>query len=176
MKKGIDLGLTIIKCQNKSGTDSLKELHHQVNDVFFPNTYRYIDHKLANRMYDELCVLGKKLSDLRVPESAAAKKAELLTELRKRCKILKEYKEISNTVEDVPQMQSNLNWFVHTYIDAKKNDNIKPQEVLDLLVESRRLWDAFSPFEQHLRTDHFIKANGELLRWFESKYSIRELD
>lgn len=176
LKQGIEIGVNPIKCEAKEGTDKLKEYHHQINDILYKNRYKYIDQKLAITMYTALCDLGVKIDELEVPERARAKKKELITKLRTVCLALRDYKKEHQTVEDVALMQKALGWFVHTYIDAKKNDNIKPEEVLDMLVESRRLWDAFSPFEQYLRTDHFIKANGELLRWFESKYSIRELD
>ena len=176
LKTGNDLNLIPIKCESKEGTDKLKEYHHQINDILYKNRYKYIDQKLANTMYTALCDLGVKIDELEVPERARDKKRELLGKLRTVCTTLKDYRKVYQTEEDVPLMQKALGWFVHTYIEAKKNDDIKPQEVLEMLIESRRLWDAFCPFEQHLRTDTFIKVNGELVRWFESKYSIRELN
>lgn len=176
MLKGVDLKLTIIKCVNKTGTDKLKELHHRANSILYQNTYRYIDPKLANDMYNGLCAIGKELNELTVPEAAKAKKYELIQELRLRCTTLKDYRKQPLTANDVPQMQAALNFFVHQYIDQKKNDQLTPEKVLTMLVESRRLWDVFCAYEQHLNTASFISVNAELLRYFESKYSIREIE
>lgn len=176
MKKGTELGIRPIKCENKSGTDKLKAIHFRINEILYNNAGKWIDPTLANAIYTDLCALGVELDELDVPETARPKKKELLGKLRPICVTLKDYRKLPLTPNDLPQMQAALNFFIHLFIEAKKNDNIKPEEVLAMLVESRRLWDAFCPFEQHLKTDHFIKANGELLRWFESKYSIRELD
>ena len=176
LKQGIDIGVNPIKCDSKEGTEKLKELHHQINDILYNNRYKYIDQKLANTMFTALCDLGVKVDELEVPERAMAKKKELITKLRTVCKALQSYRKERQTVEDVPLMQKALGWFAHTYIVAKQQDEINPKQVLDMLIESRRLWDAFCPFEQHLNTATFVKINGELLRWFESKYSIREID
>lgn len=175
MKKGFELNLTVIKCVNKTGTDKLKELHRRANSVLYPNTYRYIDPKLANAMFDELCAIGKELNELVVPEAAKAKKMELIQELRTRCTSLKDYRKLSLSIDDVPQMQATLNFFVHQYIDLKKADKLTTEQVLPMLVESRRLWDAFCAYEQHLNTASFISVNGELVRWFE-RYTIRKID
>lgn len=176
MKKGNELGIKVIKCENREGTDKLKALHYQINDILYKNTGKYIDQKLAYSLYTDLCGLGVQLDELEVPERAREKKKELLGKLRSICMTLKEYRKQPLTMEDVPLMQKALNWFIHEYIEDKKDDNIKPEKVLELLVESRRLWDAFCAYEQHLKTDTFIKVNGELVRWFDSKYGIRGLD
>lgn len=173
MKRGIDLGLTVIKCQNKTGSDNLKDVHHRVNAVLYNNTYRYIDQKLANKIYDDLCELGKELSGLKVPETARAKKEELLSELRKRCSTLKNYKKITNTVEDLPQMQAAINWVVHLCIDAKEKNELTPEKVLELLKETKRVYEAFKPFEEHLKTDTLVKLNGELVNNIDTNLGIR---
>ena len=176
LRKGTEIGIKPIKCEAKEGTDKLKDLHYRINDILYKNAGKYIDTKLANALYSDLCALGVELDELEVPERAREKKKELLGKLRTVCMSLKDYRKVPMTAEDVPLMQKALNFFIHLYIEAKQNDNIKPQEVLDLLVESRRLWDAYLPFIESLRTDMFIKANTELVNWFDSKYSIRKLD
>lgn len=174
MKKGNELGLTIIKCQNKTGTDNLKDLHRRINAILYVNMYRYIDQQLACDIYTELCGIGKDLSDLKVPESARAKKEELLGELRKRCTVLKDYKKIPNTVDDVPQMQAVINYTVHICVEAKNNNNITPEEVLGLIKETKRVYNAFSPFEEHLKIETLVKFNGELIRYIETTLGIRQ--
>lgn len=176
MKKGTELGVKPLKCENKEGTDKLKAVHFKINDILYNNAGKWIDPTLAETLYTDLCALGVELDELDVPERARAKKKELLSKLRPICVTLKDYRKQPLTANDLPQMQATLNYFIHVYIEAKKNDNIKPEEVLAMLIESRRLYNAFLPFVEQLKTDTFIKINGELVRWFDAKFGIRGLD
>lgn len=175
MKKGTEIGIRPIKCENKEGSDKLRDVHMRINAILYINAGKYIDPKLANTMYKDLCAIGVELDELEVPERAREKKKELLGKLRTVCMALKDYRKQPMTADDVPLMQKALGFFIHNYIEAKQKDDITPQQVLDLLVESRRLWDAYLPFAESLRTDTFIKVNTELVNWFE-RYSIRTFD
>ena len=176
LSRGTELGIRPIKCENREGTDKLKSVHMRINEILYRNAGKYIDMKLANTIYSDLCALGVELDELEVPERAREKKKELLGKLRTVCMTLKDYRKQPQTAADVPTIQKVLNFFIHLWIEAKQKENLTPQEVLDLLIESRRLWDAYLPFEPYLKTAMFIKTNGELAEWFDRKYSIRKLD
>lgn len=171
MNKGIELGLEIIKTQSKQGCESLKVLHHEINDLLFDLKYKYIDQSLANDRYLKLCDCGKRLSELKVPDSAKDKKTEVMTELRKRCIALKHYKDIPNTVDDVPQMQATINFFIHTWIEQKKKE-LTPEIVMDYLKESKRIHNTFLPFADDLNMSTLVKTNGEMLRFIEITYGL----
>ncbi len=173
MKQGKELGLTPIKCENKEGTDKLKDLHHQINDIIYPNYARYIDQALAQTLYKDLCGLGVAVDELEVPERARAKKTELLGKLRTICSNLKDYRKQPQTIEDVPLMQKAINWTVHLCIEAKNKTDLGPDEALSLLKETKRVYDAFKPFEEHLKIETLVKFNGELVNYFDTKYGIR---
>lgn len=173
MKNGKELGLEVIKCQNKQGSEGIRKIHEEINDVLYPNTYKYIDQELAIDMYTKLCDCGKRLSELKVPEGALAKKKELLSELRKRCMVLKDYKNIQNTVEDTPQMQKVVNFFLHQWIE-QKNKQLTSEIILKYLKESKRIYNAFKKWDEHLNLEMLAKANGEMLRCIEITFSIRE--
>lgn len=174
MKKGVDLGLVPIKCENKTGTESLKTIHHRINSILYSNTYRYIDQALAIEMYRNLCGLGKELGELEVPDAAKPKKGEILEALRKCCLALKDYRKIPNTVEDAPDIQKNIGWWLHEYITAKNEGKFdkNPDLALEYVKESKRLYDVAFPFAEHIKLDTLTKGNQELLGMINSKYSI----
>lgn len=172
MKKGEELNLTIIKCTNKTGCESLKALHREINDCLYDLRFKYIDQQLAIERYVRLCDCGKRLSELQVPEAAKAKKSEILGELRKRCLTLKEYKQYSNNFEEVPQMQATINFFLHTWIEQKSKE-LSPEIVISYLRESKRIYDAFFPFMENLKVDTLLKANGEMVNYFDVTFGLR---
>ncbi len=171
MLKGTELGLEIIKTQTKQGCEALKALHHEINSYLYDLKFKYIDQALALDRYLKLCDCGKRLSELKVPDSAKDKKAEIMSELRKRCLVLKQYKEIVNTAEDVPQMQATINFFIHTWIEQKKKE-LTPEIVMGYLKESKRIHDAFLPFADDLNMSTLVKTNGEMLRYIEITYGL----
>lgn len=173
LKQGKQLGLTPIKAENKEGTDKLKDLHYRINDILYVNAGRYIDQALAQSLYKDLCGLGVELDALEVPERARAKKTEILGKLRTICTNLKSYRKDTQTLEDVPLMQKAINWTVHVCIDAKEKGDLGPERALELLKETKRVYEAFKPFEEHLKTDTLVKLNGELVNNIDTNLGIR---
>ena len=167
---GRTLGLTPIKCEAKEGTDKLKEIHYQINDVLYKNSGKYIFQHHAERLYDQLCDYGKRLASLEVPDRAAQKKSELLSKLRTVCNSLKVYKKQTQTSEDVKDMQSAVNWLLHRCIEAK--DNITDEQVIDFLKEIKELHDAVYPWEDDLKLTNLIKMNRQLINHITTKYQL----
>lgn len=172
MKQGTTLGIAPIKAENKEGSDKLKDLHVRINDVLFKNSFKYIDPALAETLYTRLVELGKELNELQVPDRAKAKKNEILSKLRPICKALNTERKASLTSEDVPMMQKAINSFLHTYISAKNEDRLTDSLALELLVESKRLYDSYMKFVEDLKTDKLVQSNYELLGYFDKRYSI----
>lgn len=167
---GKSLGLTPIKCEAKEGTDKLKEIHYQINDVLYKNSGKYIFQQHAERLYDQLCDYGKRLASLEVPDRAAQKKSELLTKLRTVCNSLKVYKKQAQTSEDVKEMQSAINWLLHRFIEAK--DNITDEQALELLKETKELSNAVYPWEEELKLTNLVKMNRQLINHITTKYQL----
>lgn len=172
LKLGKDLGMVVLKCENREGTESIKTIHHNINDYFYKYAYRYIDPKLAGQLYNELVKLGKELNELKVPDKAVAKKNEILAKLRPVCKELGELKKTSLTSEDVPLMQKAINSFLHNFITEKEKGEIPTDVVLELLDEAKRLYDTYWVFAEHLKTDTLVNAHGQLFDMLEKRYSI----
>jgi hypothetical protein len=167
---GRTLGLTPIKCEAKEGTDKLKEIHYQINDVLYKNSGKYIFQSHAERLYNQLCDYGKRLASLEVPDKANPKKSELLTKLRTICNSLKVYKKQAQTSEDVKEMQSAINWLLHRFIEAK--DNITDEQALELLKETKELSDAVYPWEEELKLTNLVKMNRQLINLITTKYQL----
>lgn len=170
LQTGKLLGLTPIKCESKTGTDKLKELHYAVNAILYKASGRYIFQRQAENLYRELCEYGKQLASLEVPDKAKPKKEELLSKLRVICNSLNVYRKQSQNSEDIEGMQRALNWFLHRYIEVK--DNITDEQALELLKESKELSDAVYPWEESLKLSNMNKANRELLSFITTKYQI----
>ena len=69
-------------------------------------------------------------------------------------------------------MQKAINSFLHTYISAKNEDRLTDALVLELLVESKRLYDAFERFLENLKADKLVQSNYELLGMLDKRYTI----
>ena len=161
-----------LKCEQREGCESIKTIHTQINDILYKYSFRYIDQGLANECYTKLVELGKKLSESKVPDRAVAKKDELLSKLRPICKNLGEYRKLTLTFEDVPTMQKAINSFLHTYITKKNEGELTVETILDLLAESKRLYDVFWGYNESLKTDTLVNANSQLFSMLEKRYSI----
>lgn len=173
LQNGETLGLVPLKCENKEGTDKLKEIHHGINDILFRTRYSFIFKRDANDIYTRLCAYGKDLAGLEVPDRAKAKKEELLTKLRKVCNSLNVYRKQDQTVEDVDKMDKALGYFTHKFIEVK--DNITFDKAVELLKESKELYNNVYPFAEHLsKIENFIRTNTQLMTWIQSNYSIRQ--
>lgn len=159
IKKLVELGITPLKCENKEGTENLREIHHRINDIIYPNGGKYIDRKLKEDIYSQLVEEGKKLNDLKVTERAEPKKKELLEKLRKVCLSLKSYDAYLDPT-DTPFAQKTINYFIHQFITVKKE--ITMDIAYTFYKESYRLWEAFNSLEQVNMTS-LKGVNNELL-------------
>lgn len=161
---GRDL-VSVIKCENREGCDSLKELHFKVNDILFVLNGKLLFKPTASKAYNELVELGKTVKDLEVPDKAKPKKEEILAQLRDRCQKLRNY--IFNYKEeesDVPAMQKAVNFWMHQFIEAKeKNEIYNPIKLISLLGLQKELWDGgIIRWRDQVKVDNFKKANKEL--------------
>lgn len=167
---GRSLGLSPIKTEHKEGTDKLKEIHFQVNEVLYQNSGKHIFQHHAERLYNQLCDYGKRLASLEVPDKANPKKSELLSKLRTICNSLKVYKKQAQTSEDVKEMQAAVNFLLHRFIEVK--DNITDEQVIDFLKEIKELYDAVYPLEEDLKLTNLVKMNRQLINHITTKYQL----
>lgn len=164
------MGVKPLKTESKEGTEKLKGIHFRINDLLYANSGRYLFQRQAEKLYQDLCVLGKELSLLQVPDRAGDKKAELLRKLRVVCNSLNAYRKQQQTSEDLEAMQKSINWYTHCFIEAK--ENLTPEKALELLKESKELRDCVYPWDEDLNTVNLTKANHQLINYLTNEFQI----
>lgn len=173
LKQGKDVGVSVIKCQNREGTEQLKKLHYDVNDILFKWRGKYMFQADAEQVFTELCNAGKEINALVVPEKAAAKKMELLTALRNICTTLRGYCREEQTSEDLELMQKAINFWLHSFIEEKQKGAIPTEKIIELLTECSRLWCRTERWRDELNLGNFTKANAELLNILKQRYETK---
>lgn len=141
MVKGLEIMGKPISCTNREGSDKIKDIHYQINDIIFQWGYKYMTPIDAHFVYNQLCELGKQLKDLEVPDRAQAKKDEILIKLRGICTNLKTYHDTYRlgSQEDVQQAMSTTKYLVSTYLKDRQNKALTPQRIVELLEEHKRI-------------------------------------
>ena len=132
MKRGLEIGIEVIKPQAKEGNTSIQELHHRANDITYKYNRRYIPPQTALRLFEKLREIGIELKDVSVNERTKAKKDELLSIIRKQCLSLKSYYDSYVwSKDDAKQVDSTLRFQLAMYLKNKDTSDI-----LSLLVIS----------------------------------------
>ena len=173
MVRGEELGLAPIKCQNKEGTEELKKIHYDINDIFYMYKKKYISAFAGRKLYTELVTIGKSLAGLVVPAKAQAKKDELLTKLRATVLTLKHYaNDYKWQSGDEKQIQATINWEMKRLLDAKKDHELwnNPIQYLEEIKEIRELY--IIPFPGKVLYGYLEEFNNEILEMINKKYSI----
>lgn len=75
------LGITPVKCQNKNGTEKIKELHYKLNDLLFKYRYTFLSPKMALWLVKSISGLSEELKGLSGTTPASAQ--EKLSEVKK---------------------------------------------------------------------------------------------
>lgn len=172
---GKDLGLNPIKCTNKEGTDQLKSLHYQVNDILFTLNGKLVFKSTATKAFNSLTELGKTIKELPVPDKANAKKEEILGKLREVCLKLRNYITTYKEEEsDVPAMQKSVNFWLHRYIDEKSKNGLTLSVIVSLLQDQKELWENVYHWRDQLKLDNFRKANTEIMGMVTRICTIKE--
>ncbi len=174
MKKGQDIGLEIIKTENREGSTVIRGIHEKINEVLYPCKYRYISPTMAQRILNKLIELGKVLNDTEVNDKAKAKKEELLEATRDRVKSLKAYAKsyTEMTDSDIPQVQATLKYQLAQYLKAKEDGTLDVQK---LLRGNKEVWDEmYSPCPNHgrVQTSDFVKMQDELITMLTNTYRL----
>lgn len=149
-----------IKLNNKVGTDTIKQIQKDVNTKIFKYYNGYVNNLIKSKLLTIIAEKGKELSDSKVNSAASAKKKELLEELRKRYKILKDYQPDLHQYNYCAQMSQN--YMLSKYLHLKGNNEINTSTeivaMLDLIQESINEWEAYIP------KPNLVKAKEELLQ------------
>lgn len=154
------LQTTCIKCENKTTSDKLKQLHYQINDVLFKYKKRYAFKYYVDNLYKELLPLFKELKDLDVPQTSIPKKEEILSIGRYIFKILKNYTEDNSNIESA--IENSLKYEMSNFVKTKANLYKLPiQNYIDLLTANKTLFDCLIPYKTIIDNNPNLKSKFE---------------
>ena len=106
----------IIKCQNKIGNDTIKELHYKANAILFKLAHSYIMRNRTIRCGTELKGILTKLKEHQPADGAKAKWREVISAIDKALTYLRTIAKQEPTVEEI---QKTINYTVSTYLRKK---------------------------------------------------------
>lgn len=123
----------VIKCQNKIGNDTIKELHYKANAILFKLAHSYIMKSRTIRCGTELKGILTKLKEHQPADGAKAKWREVINAIEVQLKYLRSVVKQEPTTEEI---QKTINYNVSCYL-RKKPDNL--QEAVKMITDMRTL-------------------------------------
>ena len=123
----------IIKCQNKIGNDTIKDLHYKANAILFKLAHSYIMKSRTIRCGTELKGILDKLKEHQPADGAKAKWREVINAIETQLKYLRSIAKQEPTVEEI---QKTINYNVSCYL-RNKPDNL--QEAVNMVSEMKTL-------------------------------------
>lgn len=135
MKKGKEIGLSPIKCENKQGNDCLRDYHYRINDILYPLGYQYISSGKQARVLNQLASICKEIKECEFPQSCQAKKEEILERCRTIYKNLKAY----DSDDDEQQSVSVVKYQVSKYLKDKREGNLNIDSLVKYLIENKEI-------------------------------------
>lgn len=123
----------IIKCQNKIGNDTIKELHYKANAILFKLAHSYIMKSRTIRCGTELKGILDKLREHQPADGAKAKWREVINAIEAQLKYLRSVVKQEPTVEEI---QKTINYNVSCYL-RKKPDTL--QEAVKMVTDMKTL-------------------------------------
>ena len=123
----------IIKCQNKIGNDTIKDLHYKANAILFKLAHSYIMKSRTIRCGTELKGILDKLKEHQPADGAKAKHKEVMNAIETQLKYLRSVVKQEPTVDEI---QKTINYNVSCYL-RNKPDNL--QEAVNMVTEMKTL-------------------------------------
>ena len=123
----------IIKCQNKVGNDTIKDLHYKANAILFKLGHSYIMRNRTLRCGCELKGILDKLREHQPADGAKAKWKEVINAIEAQLKYLRSIAKQEPTVEEI---QKTINYTVSCYL-RKKPETLS--DAIQLITDMRTL-------------------------------------
>ena len=123
----------VIKCQNKIGNDTIKELHYKANAIIFKLAHSYIMRKRTIRCGTELKGILDKLRNHQPADGAKAKWREVINAIEGQLKYLRSIAKQEPTVEEI---QKTINYTVSCYL-RKKPETLN--DAIQLITDMKTL-------------------------------------
>ena len=123
----------IIKCQNKIGNDTIKELHYKANAILFRLAHSYIMKSRTIRCGTELKGILDKLREHQPADGAKAKWREVINAIEAQLKYLRSIAKQEPSTEEI---QKTINYTVSCYL-RKKPETLS--DAIQLITDMKTL-------------------------------------
>lgn len=160
------MNFTVIRCEAKVGTEALRELHYQANDIIFSYNMQFAFPKNVEQAIKQLTEVFVKIKDLDVKDAAKDKKNEILDKGREIVKSLNEY--TTNFKYDdtcVCAIESMCKYQLSNYLKNKENLTIATGvEMLEGNVVLREIAnDVVANINKQPDIRAFVRMQGEIV-------------
>ena len=163
MKYAVD----IISCQNKIGTDSLKDQHYKANAILFQLKNSYIMKNRTIRCGKALKEISDSIKALEVTGRAKAKKQEVINAIDKALAYLRTVRKQEASVDEI---QKTINFTVSQYL---RNKPTTAREALDQIERVKALMNDIGDIDlSTLKTKSFKQMHKELKELIEQEIEI----
>ena len=157
----------IISCQNKIGTDSLKDLHYKANAILFQLKNSYIMRNRTIRCGKALKEIAESIKALEVTDRAKAKKQEVINAIDKALAYLRSVRKQDASVDEV---QRSINFTVSQYL---RNKPTTAREALGYIERMKELVSDIGDINfLTLKTKSFRQMHKELKEIIEREIEI----
>lgn len=157
----------VIKCQNKIGNDTIKELHYKANAILFKLAHSYIMKSRTIRCGTELKCILEKLKEHQPADGAKAKWREVINAIETQLKYLRTIVKQEPTVEEI---QKTINYNVSCYL-RKKPDTLN--EAVKMVTEMRTLISDLGDIDlSQINLKAFRKMGDELKAYINKEIEI----
>ena len=155
-----------IKCEAKVGTEELKVLHYQINDIIYSYNMQFAFPRNIEQAISQLTEVFVKIKDLEVKDAAMDKKNEILTKGRAIVQSLKTY--LNNFKYDdscISSIESMCKFQLSNYLKNKDNLTIATGvEMLNVNVMLRDIaTDVADNINKQPNIKAFIRMQGEII-------------
>lgn len=157
----------IIKCQNKVGNDTIKELHYKANAILFRLAHSYIMRKRTIRCGTELKGILDKLREHQPADGAKAKWREVINAIEAQLRYLRTIAKQEPTTEEI---QKTINYNVSCYL-RKKPDTLN--EAVKMVNDMKTLISDLGDNDlSQINLKAFRKMGDELKAYIDKEIEI----
>ena len=157
----------IIKCQNKIGNDTIKELHYKANAILFRLAHSYIMKSRTIRCGSELKGILDKLKEHQPADGAKAKHKEVINAIEAQLRYLRTIVKQEPTTEEI---QKTINYNVSCYL-RKKPDTL--QEAVKMVNDMKTLISDLGTNDlSKVNLKSFRKMGDELKAYIDKEIEI----
>ena len=159
MRRFGEYNIAPIRCETKTGDESVKEGLYKVNGVLYPHKFDYVCPALLSRMRGELRGALVELYNTKVPTIAQKKKNEILQKGKAYFQTMKELeRDFKWEPTDADDIQRVLHYWVAAYV--KEKPNLTPEKAMEILKKSKQAYaDYYVDASRHIPLDHISTAS-----------------